>query len=551
MPPSSAASRRCGCCVTRRAAPRIWRAARMKGSGPSMPVNDATSPAQRIPIPDSSPCSRRMGYRACRPGPRAGTGSTSRRSSRVSRSISDRCSSAGAAVASAPPNIVCSAPSRCAARFPFSTRPVRMRASARCRPTIPRPSRRFCTATICGSGSSASSSSAACSASATPSGRRRAPSQRSASLWPGRRRSGLRGGCAWLILRRAPRRAQSIDARRTRGVSGTPLACRPAEESTQGQTMTTSSDRLLGIPEAPSVSGRRWLQLVLGLICMMAISSPQYVWALMTKPMTSALGVSLPQLQVTFSLLIVCQTFLSPLQGLLIERFGPRWLLSLGGLLTGLSWILAARATDLPQLYVTYGILGGIGTGIIYVGIVGHMVQWFPDRRGFATGMVAAGYGMGAVVTTFPISASIASAGYQQTLLHFGLVLGAVAVLAAQGMRRAPADWMARRSDQGPRATDAGPSVVLRSPVFWLMFLMFTMMSTSGLMVISQMGAFARDFGVSSAAVLGAAALPLALTLDGLTNGLTRPFFGWISDRIGREPTMLLAFGFEGLAMTL
>jgi OFA family oxalate/formate antiporter-like MFS transporter len=315
--------------------------------------------------------------------------------------------------------------------------------------------------------------------------------------------------------------------------------------------MTTSSDRLLGIPEAPSVSGRRWLQLVLGLICMMAISSPQYVWALMTKPMTSALGVSLPQLQVTFSLLIVCQTFLSPLQGLLIERFGPRWLLSLGGLLTGLSWILAARATDLPHLYVTYGILGGIGTGIIYVGIVGHMVQWFPDRRGFATGMVAAGYGMGAVVTTFPISASIASAGYQQTLLHFGLVLGAVAVLAAQGMRRAPADWMARRSDQGPRATDAGPSVVLRSPVFWLMFLMFTMMSTSGLMVISQMGAFARDFGVSSATVLGVAALPLALTLDRLTNGLTRPFFGWVSDHIGREPTMLLAFAFEGVAMTL
>jgi OFA family oxalate/formate antiporter-like MFS transporter len=315
--------------------------------------------------------------------------------------------------------------------------------------------------------------------------------------------------------------------------------------------VSISTERAAALEVRSVTAANRWLQLALGLICMMAISSPQYVWALLTKPMMTALGVKLSELQVTFSLLIVCQTFLSPLQGFLIERFGPRLLLSIGSALTGLSWILASRATDLPHLYLSYGLLGGIGTGVIYVGIVGHMVQWFPDRRGFATGMVAAGYGMGAVLTTFPISGSIASAGYQSTLLHFGFILGAVALLAAQGMRRAPPDWM--RDAPGPAdvSGDAGPSVVLRSPVFWLMFAMFTMMSTSGLMVISQMGAFAKDFGVSSAVVFGAAALPLALTLDRFTNGLTRPFFGWISDRIGREPTMLLAFGFEGLAMTL
>ena len=312
-----------------------------------------------------------------------------------------------------------------------------------------------------------------------------------------------------------------------------------------------SSAKPLSRPAPGAILDNRWVQLTLGLVCMMAISSPQYVWALFTKPMVTAFGVKLSQLQVTFSILIVLQTFLSPVQGYLIDRFGPRLLLSIGGAVTGLSWILASQAGDLTHLYLTYGLLGGIGTGIVYVGIIGHMVHWFPDKRGFATGVAAAGYGMGAVVTTFPISHSIASLGYQQTLLHFGCIICAVALLAAQGMRRPPAGFMSLSADQHRNVAGVGPLVMLRSPVFWLMFVMFTLMSTSGLMVISQMGAFARDFGVTSVNVFGMAALPLALTLDRFTNGLTRPFFGWVSDRIGRERTMLLAFGFEGVAMTL
>jgi OFA family oxalate/formate antiporter-like MFS transporter len=295
----------------------------------------------------------------------------------------------------------------------------------------------------------------------------------------------------------------------------------------------------------------RWTQLALGLLCMMAISSPQYIWTLFTPAMTQTFGVKLSQLQITFSLLIVFQTFLSPFQGWLIERFGPRLLLSIGGALTGLSWMLAAQVTQLTGLYLTYGLLGGIGTGVIYVGIVGHMVQWFPDRRGFATGMVAAGYGIGAVLTTYPIKNDLAAFGYQHTLLWFGALFGSVALLAAQGMRRAPESPGRSLTDRTTGVLAVGPSVVLRSGVFWLMFLMFTMMSTSGLMVISQMSTFAKDFGVSTAVVLGTTALPLALLLDRITNGLTRPFFGWLSDRIGREHTMLLAFGFEGIAMTL
>src|SRR3954466_13167982 len=185
----------------------------------------------------------------------------------------------------------------------------------------------------------------------------------------------------------------------------------------------------------------RWIQLLLGLVCMVVISSPQYVWTLFTQPLMSTTGATLAQIQITFSILIVVQTFLAPCQGLLVDRFGPRALLSVGGALTGLSWVLAARATTLAGLYLTYGLLGGIGTGIVYVGVIGHMVQWFPDRRGLATGVVAAGYGMGALLTTFPIAALLRESTYQDALTRFGILFAIVGLIAAQGLRRPDAAW--------------------------------------------------------------------------------------------------------------
>jgi OFA family oxalate/formate antiporter-like MFS transporter len=299
----------------------------------------------------------------------------------------------------------------------------------------------------------------------------------------------------------------------------------------------------------------RWVQLVLGLLCMIVISSPQYVWTLFTQPLIASLHTGLAAIQITFSILIVVQTFLSPCQGFLVDRFGPRLLLSVGGAVTGLSWVLAARATTLTGLYLTYGLLGGIGTGIVYVGVIGHMVQWFPDRRGFATGIVAAGYGMGALLTTFPIAESMIEASYQQALFRWGLIFSAAGVLAAQGLRR-PAARDSSLTRHGGASTIAQapsyrPAEMLRTPIFWLMFVMMAMMSTAGLMVTSQMAAFTRDFGMARAIVFGLPLLPLALSLDRITNGLTRPFFGWLSDRIGRENTMVIAFTLEGVAMTL
>jgi OFA family oxalate/formate antiporter-like MFS transporter len=293
----------------------------------------------------------------------------------------------------------------------------------------------------------------------------------------------------------------------------------------------------------------RWIQLAVGVLCMMAISSPQYVWTLFTKPMMAQFGGTLSTLQITFSILIVLQTFLSPFQGYLVDRFGPRTLLSIGAILTGGSWVLAAQASSVLGIFLTYGLIGGIGTGIIYVGVIGLIVNWFPDRRGFATGLVAAGYGVGAILTTFPIATSLALVGYQKTLVHFGLIIGIVGLIAAQALKRPPKNWMSDHDSGTPVNAGLAPQQMLKTPVFWLMFVMMAMMSTSGLMVISQMASFAKDFGVTTATVFGLAALPLALTIDRFTNGLTRPFFGWVSDRIGRENTMTVAFGLEGLAM--
>jgi oxalate/formate antiporter len=288
---------------------------------------------------------------------------------------------------------------------------------------------------------------------------------------------------------------------------------------------------------------------------MILISSPQYVWALFTQPLTAAFGATLAELQVTFSILIVVQTFLSPWQGVLIDRFGPRPLLSIGMLVTGLSWVLAARAGTLPALYLTYGLLGGIGTGIVYIGVIGHMVQWFPDKRGLATGFVAAGYGVGALLTTFPIAAVLQETSYQIALTRFGCIFAGAGLVAAQGLRRPPPrshlEWNLANGLVRSVVVDVAPVRMLATPIFWLLFVMMTMMSTTGLMVTSQMGAFTRDFGMAGVLVYGLPLLPLALSIDRITNGATRPLFGWISDQCGRENTMLVAFGLEGTAMTL
>ena len=307
-----------------------------------------------------------------------------------------------------------------------------------------------------------------------------------------------------------------------------------------------------------TASGTRWMQLLLGFIVMMTISSPQYVWTLFTNDFMKTTGSKLSDVQWTITFLIVLQTWLAPAQGYLVERFGPKLLIGLGAVLSGLGWIASSYITNLTGLYLTYGLLCGVGTGIVYIGIIGLMVKWFPERRGFATGVVAAGYGFGAIFSTFPIDAMMKDKGYQPTLMTFGAIFAVVGLIAALMLRAPePGEVAVKPLLEGEVGLkDYSPGEMLKTPIFWLMFLMFSMMSTGGLMVITQFKAFSQAFGIDGKTMVtifgvAMAAIPAALTFDRITNGLTRPFFGWISDNIGRENTMAIAFILEGIAIWL
>ena len=309
-------------------------------------------------------------------------------------------------------------------------------------------------------------------------------------------------------------------------------------------------------PSQIAALNARWIQLLLGFIVMMTISSPQYVWTLFVPSFQKTTGSILSEVQWTITILIVLQTWLAPMQGFLVERFGPKLLIGLGALMNGAGWIASSYIQTIWGLYATYGLLCGVGTGIVYIGIIGLMVKWFPDRRGLATGVVAAGYGFGAILTTFPIDSMIKASGYQHTLVVFGAIFGVIGLIGALMLRSPSEERMTGEATLATKEVGYAPIIMLRSTVFWLMFVMMSMMSTGGLMVITQFTSFAKSFGITAQTTvvifgMAFAAIPAALTFDRITNGLTRPFFGWVSDHIGRENTMAVAFILEGIAIFL
>ncbi len=311
-----------------------------------------------------------------------------------------------------------------------------------------------------------------------------------------------------------------------------------------------------GARPIPAASGSRWLQLLVGIIAMVAIANLQYGWTLFVNPIDEQHGWGRAAIQVAFTVFVLAETWLVPFEAYLVDRFGPRLLVAIGGVLVGLAWVINSAASSLAALYLG-GALGGIGAGIVYGTSVGNALKWFPDRRGLAAGLTAAAFGAGSALTVVPIANMIQSSGYQAAFLSFGIGQGIVVVLAALLMR-APADGevpavAAPRVQQTTR--DSTPLQTLRSPVFWLLYVMFTMVAMGGLMATAQLGPIAKDYQVADTPVsllgLSMAALPFALSLDRILNGITRPFFGWVSDRIGRENTMFIAFGLEGLVILL
>jgi len=318
-------------------------------------------------------------------------------------------------------------------------------------------------------------------------------------------------------------------------------------------TATTTADS-----GAVATSATRWSQLIFCILCMVLIANLQYGWTFFVNPIHQAHNDwSLASIQFAFSVFIALETWLTPIEGWIVDTLGPRvgakLVVGAGGILVALGWIINSHANSLEMLYLG-AVVGGTGGGAVYATCVGQAVKWFPDRRGLAVGLTAAGYGAGTALTVIPIIQVIGSSGYQAAFFWFGLVQGGLVFVLA---------WLLRAPEPGEVAGVGAPKVVqnarsytpaqvLSTPVFWLLYIMFVMVSASGLMATAQLAPIAKDFNVANAVLMfGLATLPLAGIVDNLCNGGARPLFGWISDNIGREYTMAIAFGLGGIAYWL
>jgi OFA family oxalate/formate antiporter-like MFS transporter len=287
---------------------------------------------------------------------------------------------------------------------------------------------------------------------------------------------------------------------------------------------------------------------------MASVANLQYGWTLFVNPMDAKYHWGRASIQIAFTIFVLLETWLVPVEGYLVDRFGPRWMVVVGGILCGLAWAINSVASSLAMLYFAAA-LGGIGAGGVYGTCIGNAVKWFPGRRGLAAGLTAAGFGAGSALTIIPIAAMIKSSGYEQTFLTFGLAQGLIVAVLGFALFAPPASMLVAPAKMAPGAGkhQATPGEMVKSPIFWLMYLMFVLMGAGGLMATAQLALIAKDFKVADIPVsligLTLPALTFALALDRVLNGITRPFFGWVSDHIGRENTMFIAFGLEGVGI--
>src|SRR6202142_2294675 len=318
---------------------------------------------------------------------------------------------------------------------------------------------------------------------------------------------------------------------------------------------------MVGSPAAlihPSRIPNRWAQLIAGIVAMMAIANLQYAWTLFTKPIQAHLGVSLVAVQWTFTLFVALETWLVPFEGYLVDKIGPRFMLGFGSILVGLGWVGSGYAQSIGGLYFWYA-MGGIGAGIVYGGAIGNALKWFPDYRGLCVGLTAGAYGIGTASTISPVANMLQKSGYQHTFIVWGIIQGVVGLACALFLAKpplgwTPPDWKAKeakiRAKINTSAIQMTPWQMLRQPSFYVIYLMMTMLAFGGLVVTAQLNPMASSYHVDKVVVaFGMTALVLAITVDRLLNGLTRPFWGWVSDHIGRENSIFIAFVLEALAV--
>ncbi|MFL5007553.1 MAG: oxalate/formate MFS antiporter [Microvirga sp.] len=296
----------------------------------------------------------------------------------------------------------------------------------------------------------------------------------------------------------------------------------------------------------------RWLQLLFGVICMCMIANLQYGWTFFVNPMQERHGWDRAAIQVAFTIFVVTETWLVPIEGWFVDKYGPRIVTLFGGLLCGIAWVMNSYAQSLTMLYVAAAI-GGTGAGAVYGTCVGNSLKWFPDRRGFAAGLTAMGFGAGSALTVVPIQALIRSHGYEAAFFWFGIGQGAIVMLIALFLLAPKKGDVPEVAKVSLARRDYTWSEMAGTPVFWVMYLMFVMMAAGGLMATAQLGPIAKDFKIADVPVsligITLPALTFAATIDRVLNGVTRPFFGWVSDHIGRENTMFLAFAIEGVGI--
>jgi OFA family oxalate/formate antiporter-like MFS transporter len=347
----------------------------------------------------------------------------------------------------------------------------------------------------------------------------------------------------------------------------------------------------------------RWGQLVIGVICMVMIANLQYGWTFFVPGIQKQFGWDRASIQVAFTLFVLFETWLVPIEGWFVDKYGPSFVIFVGGVLCAIGWIINAYATTLSAFYGAQ-IIAGIGAGAVYGTCIGTALKWFPDKRGLAAGITAAGFGAGSALTVVPIQAMIVSSGFQATFLNFGIGQGIIVCLLAfflkvpkpgqvpatttnakviQNLRQfAPSEiigpvnfwmigggialigglgmWYLGMQFYIPLALAllifgyGGYVVCTRGqPIFLLMYFMFVIVGAGGLMVTANLAPISQDLKIAGVPVtlfgLTMTALTFAATIDRILNGLTRPFFGWVSDHIGRENTMFVAFFIEGLGI--
>jgi OFA family oxalate/formate antiporter-like MFS transporter len=305
---------------------------------------------------------------------------------------------------------------------------------------------------------------------------------------------------------------------------------------------------------AQASEAKRLGQLLFGIICMVMIANLQYGWTLFVNPIDQKYHWGRAAIQVAFTIFVLTETWLVPFEGYLIDRFGPKIMVCGSGVLVAVAWIINSLADSLFLLYVGAAI-GGIGAGVVYGASVGNALKWFPDRRGLAAGLTAAGFGAGSALTVVPIANMIQTSGYEAAFLWFGLGQGIVVILVALLLKAPQAGEVPTSANPIVQQTrrDYGPTEAIRTPVFWVMYAMFVMVGAGGLMAIAQLAPIANDYKIANVPVsilgLTLPALTFALTIDRVLNGVCRPFFGWVSDHIGRENTMFIAFFIEGIGI--